>query len=70
MGVEGDVRECFRRPLDCYPYFSGWVGVWWSVGGIGTKASPLSLAYGLAIDAPFFCLLCPMAAHELRSNHN
>ena len=25
--IRGGRRECFRLPLDCYPYFSRWVAV-------------------------------------------
>jgi hypothetical protein len=33
-GVEGQWIECFRLPLDCYSYFSRWVGRWgyWNYG--------------------------------------
>ena len=41
-GLEEDGRKCFRLPLDCYPYFSGWRV---AVEGIGTKASPTVLPY-------------------------
>ena len=50
--VEG--RECFRLPLDWYPYFNGSVGGW-RVGGYRNWNYSQPLTFNLGLGKMCFC---------------